>query len=395
MFNSINSEIICDYTNTDRRTIYIEWRRYDGIVEENISSNEPYISLPLQPYDASGYTLYIDNEPAYWIYVIDYSLYSLYYPITFNDLQVSENQTDICRELTLDAMIDAPDLVYYDKNNLRRTLTRLFSLNYIDYVFGEAWADSLQNKQLAYPFSQITIDAPKQDVEFVLCDNFAKELNIPYDSITLDYKAVSVESHPKGTVEKRPEKNENKREGNDNGMITGSAPLVVALESRANTPTAAFFEWHIYDITHPENYRRYSDENMRYTFKDEGEYIAKLIVSSAAGCQYIDSVKIRAEEYTEIKIPNAFSPNEDGVNDEFRIAYNSIYLSSYKCVIYNRWGRVVYTGTDPQRGWDGRVNGRMSATGTYYYFIEVKRAKPNAKTEKYSGTVNLFSGKKR
>ncbi len=63
-------------------------------------------------------------------------------------------------------------------------------------------------------------------------------------------------------------------------------------------------------------------------------------------------------------IPNTFTPNRDGINDEFRVSY--ISLKSYSIYIYNRWGRVVYQSDNPGDGWDGSG----MATGVYIYQIE-------------------------
>ncbi|MDR1543023.1 MAG: gliding motility-associated C-terminal domain-containing protein, partial [Prevotellaceae bacterium] len=362
----------------------VEWREYDN----SFVANTAYFS----PDNATGYILLIDGAPTYYIWVIDYSLY----PVALNSLSVSDLQADICTTLMLNASVSAPDLVYFDKNNQRRTLTRSFTLHYVDYAFAETWQDSVVNHTETFPFTQITVAAPKQDVIFCLSgDNFAKQMNIRTDSICTDYIAVAVETHAKGTIEERPENNENNRKGGTEKDLNGSGPLNVYLESRANTPTANYFKWQIYNIENPQNYRNYYEENIHYTFQDYGSYVARLIVTSDGGCESVaDSVEVQVEDYVDIQIPSAFSPNGDTANEEFRIAYKSINPNTYKCVIYNRWGRVVYRGNNPQKGWDGRVNGKMSATGAYYYFIEVTPVKKDPKTgkykvEKFSGVVNL------
>ncbi|MDR0830843.1 MAG: gliding motility-associated C-terminal domain-containing protein [Prevotellaceae bacterium] len=395
LFNGISNEAEISYTGFGST----EWREYNN----SFVSNQPYFS----PDNATGYILLIDGVPTYYIYVIDYSLY----PITLNSLQISPNQPNECVTLFLDTSASAPDLVYYDKNNQRQTLTRTFSLSYVDYAFsGEEWQDSAAVKDIDYPFSQIEVSAPRQDVTFALSgDSFAREMNLPLDSFTVDYTAIRVETHPKGTITEREGKNENERKGGTEKALSGSGWLNVYLESRANKPTAVFYEWHIYNTAQPKSYYRFSDENLRYTFKDgsyenngyiAGNYVARLTATSAGGCvSVVDSVTIKVEPYSGIDIPNAFSPNGDNKNDEFKIAWKSVKLDSYKCVIYNRWGRVVYKGTGEtalMNGWDGKINGKYAASGTYYYFIELSPAAPASngkyKVEKYHGTVNLFGG---
>ena len=114
-----------------------------------------------------------------------------------------------------------------------------------------------------------------------------------------------------------------------------------------------------------------------------------------------------------IDVPNVFTPNGDGQNDEFRVAYKSI--AEFHCWVYNRWGKLVYDWTDPAKGWDGTINGRPAAEGAYFYVIRAKgtdaakgqgyiskpaynRAKKNSDTKilgiyQLSGDINLLRGK--
>ena len=89
--------------------------------------------------------------------------------------------------------------------------------------------------------------------------------------------------------------------------------------------------------------------------------------------------------------------NGDGVNDEWRVAYKSI--ERYQCIIQNRWGRTVFKSTDPGKGWDGTIGGRLAAEGTYYYVIvaygtdkfpETHRKAGQQTKYKLSGDINLF-----
>jgi gliding motility-associated-like protein len=68
-----------------------------------------------------------------------------------------------------------------------------------------------------------------------------------------------------------------------------------------------------------------------------------------------------------LAVPNVFTPNGDGKNDEFRVAYRS--LRDFHIWVYNRWGKLVYESTDPARGWDGNINGRPAAEGAYFYVV--------------------------
>jgi gliding motility-associated-like protein len=90
-------------------------------------------------------------------------------------------------------------------------------------------------------------------------------------------------------------------------------------------------------------------------------------VIDANGCAIGDSVYINPGECcTELFLPNAFSPNQDGNNDEFRVISTAgIELIQFE--IYNRWGQKVWDTYTYYDGWDGNFAGDKAAAGTYYY----------------------------
>ncbi len=92
-----------------------------------------------------------------------------------------------------------------------------------------------------------------------------------------------------------------------------------------------------------------------------------IAVSTNGTISYSNFFTFRRE--AKILVPDAFTPNGDGLNDSFLA--KGIYFDQYKMVIYNRWGEVVYTTTDKTQGWDGRVKGEMAEQGQYMYRIEV------------------------
>lgn len=61
---------------------------------------------------------------------------------------------------------------------------------------------------------------------------------------------------------------------------------------------------------------------------------------------------------SEIWLPNAFSPNNDGKNDVFN-PVSQRYIRSFKLSVFNRWGQLIYTSDDAKKGWDGNINGKQ------------------------------------
>lgn len=87
---------------------------------------------------------------------------------------------------------------------------------------------------------------------------------------------------------------------------------------------------------------------------------------SKAGCTNADQVLVRVVK--DIYVPTAFTPNNDGKNDHWRIPFlDPGWGATVK--VYNRYGQLVYS-TSGDVNWDGKINGILQATGVYVYFIE-------------------------
>ena len=65
-------------------------------------------------------------------------------------------------------------------------------------------------------------------------------------------------------------------------------------------------------------------------------------------------------------VPNGFSPNSDGRNDEFKVFTNCM-MTDFELSVYDRWGNRVFTTTDVNQGWDGTINGREATVGVYVW----------------------------
>ena len=71
----------------------------------------------------------------------------------------------------------------------------------------------------------------------------------------------------------------------------------------------------------------------------------------------------------KIFMPEAFTPNGDGTNDQ--LLAKGIYVDQFSMTIYDRWGEVVYNTTNKSQGWDGKINGQDATHGQYMYRIEI------------------------
>jgi len=97
-----------------------------------------------------------------------------------------------------------------------------------------------------------------------------------------------------------------------------------------------------------------------------------LTVTSDDGCTSNDDVFVKVLKAPVI--PNAFSPNGDGINDRWEIKYLETYPGAV-IEIFNRYGQLIYHSTGYNNPWDGRYNGKEVPAGTYYYIINPKNGR--------------------
>lgn len=127
------------------------------------------------------------------------------------------------------------------------------------------------------------------------------------------------------------------------------------------------------------------DSTALIAVRHPGIYTAEVRIN---GCSTSDSIEVFKDCY--IDIPNAFSPNNDGINDYFfprQMLTEGIV--KFKMNIFNRWGQIIFETTSINgRGWDGKFNDKDQPEGVYVYMIDVELK--NDKTEHYTGNLTLL-----
>jgi gliding motility-associated-like protein len=94
-----------------------------------------------------------------------------------------------------------------------------------------------------------------------------------------------------------------------------------------------------------------------------------LMVQATDGCIGLDSATVVVLQ--SIAVPNAFTPNGDGINDTWDIKYLNAYQNC-TVKVFNRWGQLVFNSIGYGIPWNGTYNGSALPTGTYYYLINLK-----------------------
>lgn len=118
-----------------------------------------------------------------------------------------------------------------------------------------------------------------------------------------------------------------------------------------------------------------------HTFHDAGWYTALLTVTSGLGCTDTTTLRIFIGDHLFFA-PNAFTPNGDGFNEEWKPSVKG--AREYQLDIFNRWGEVVFSTNDPEKGWDGK-NG---IPGMYSYKAWLTEYGPLEK--EYNGSFVLI-----
>lgn len=115
-------------------------------------------------------------------------------------------------------------------------------------------------------------------------------------------------------------------------------------------------------------------QNPSHTFPDVGTYPVTLYASNANGC--IDSItySVIINDIQTIYIPNSFTPNGDGVNDEFRIYGHGISPDNFELMIFDRWGNRIFLTRDLNESWKGSVNnnGNIVQEDVYVYKVNYR-----------------------
>jgi gliding motility-associated-like protein len=97
------------------------------------------------------------------------------------------------------------------------------------------------------------------------------------------------------------------------------------------------------------------------------DYYVRRVVGSCKSVR--TKVHVYVIDFSKVFVPNAFTPNGDGLNDALRIkVFGKIIIDQF--VVYNRWGQPVFLSGDVKKGWDGNHNGQPVPTGNYIWIIQ-------------------------
>lgn len=276
-------------------------------------------------------------------------------------ISIDNNNCDL---LELLATAETRVLEYFDANGQQATVS------YPLHFEWQAEAEVLDGHS-----NRLLLDAPTSDRTYRVKASLPA-LSLAQESEDLAHTAIAV----KASFSYNSTKPEVAHEGHSEAE--GSAPYELRFTDESEGPVSSW-EWDF-------GGRTSVTRDPFHVFTAVGQDTVTLRVQSAHGCESIDNHLVVTITEMAVEAPNAFTPNNDGANDEFRVYYRSV--RKFSMVIFNSWGRKVYESTDPSLGWDGTIGNQVAEPGVYFYVIEAEGYNPNEK-KKLQGPVHLIRGK--
>ncbi|GIV28818.1 MAG: hypothetical protein KatS3mg027_2632 [Bacteroidia bacterium] len=126
-------------------------------------------------------------------------------------------------------------------------------------------------------------------------------------------------------------------------------------------------------------------QNPGHIYTDIGTYPVMLVITNALGCR--DTIIKDIEVKERFLVPNIFTPNNDGINDVFKVIASG--YKDFSMQIYNRFGQLIFESLSPTIGWNGKTASGLDVTvGTYFYII--KAVAPDGKDVIEKGPLQLL-----
>ena len=131
------------------------------------------------------------------------------------------------------------------------------------------------------------------------------------------------------------------------------------------------------------------DENPTAIFpgNEPGTYPIFLIVTNTDGCTDTVENTLIVNSIFTLYIPNAFTPDGDGINDNFYVQGAAVSSDDFNLMIFDRWGELIFETTDLTKRWDGDFKNRQAPIGSYAWKVNAKDLYTNQQYEYYQHAI--------
>ncbi len=366
------------------------WYRYSnlggGYAEQigNISYNGS-ISTLSDPEGDMGYIIENgDNRAYFWI--VDYSKHEL----KLNSVAAASVQE--CESTILDVDASADAIHYYTVNGRQMTLDRDIKITYDNLIWDDE-SKQYRQQETIDSFSElnevVSLMPPVYcNTTFIISgDRFLKKWDKEISIESSAFTPNAVICHTEAISDNDDTDKDNLINKDNEDGLGGSAPATINFYAYV-TDAVIHNEWQMSQDEEFENILyRFNDQDLEYTFTEEGTTYIRYIGSNSDGsCETYSDVYTVNIGASDLKIPNAFSPGDDGINDIWKVAYRS--LLDFECWIFDRNGNQLFHYDKPEGGWDGKYKGKYVKPGVYYYVI--KATGSDGRKYKESGDINII-----
>jgi len=177
------------------------------------------------------------------------------------------------------------------------------------------------------------------------------------------------------------------KDGNEevSDNYSGPAPLTGRFEANPQNigGYTGVYEWRFTMENEEKPYLVRYDQDTEVVFTKAGTHKIELYATFFQGN---DTIKFQEDYWldrgsllvtiseSKLEMPNAFSPNGDGINDIYRAKRDYCSLVEFHAAIFNRWGQKLFEWDDPELGWDGKYKGKDVKQGVYFVVVKAKGA---------------------
>ncbi|MBL1180047.1 MAG: PKD domain-containing protein [Bacteroidetes bacterium] len=231
------------------------------------------------------------------------------------------------------------------------------SISQWEWSFGTGNASSLQNPSNC--FTATGLSPVQYSISLTTTSNYGCKSSLTKNNL------LTVYPMPKADFEANPWESD----------VFSSKIRFTDLSYGANTWNWSFGDGATSNIQHPT-----------HIFSDSGTYTVTLNIISKYGCVDAITKTIRINPDFAVFIPNAFTPDADGINDTF--GAKGYGINEYSMLIFDRWGELIFESYRYGNNWDGKQKGKEVEVGVYVYKIILKDI--NMKSHQFIGNVNVI-----
>ena len=389
-------DVTASYTSTSGNRInWLQYGNLGGGHAEEVASTQDGNTSTLAALEGDKGYIIEDGDRRYCFWITDY----LPHRLRLRNAAAADDQE--CGVTIINVEGSGDPIRYFTVNGMQKTLDQQITVEYTTQEWEERsgqgnFYDTDVDKKFESFQTEYRLSPPNYCASTfkITGDRFLKAWNWEESVETPAVSPHSVDARTFAVTE-----NEDSGEDSDTDTIAsnqigagsdeglgGSAPCHIIFQAYV-TDGVIHNEW---QLTRDPGFEdidfRFTTQDLDYTFLDEGTHYVRYIGSNSDGsCEYVsDTYEVSIGE-SLLKIPNAFSPNGDGVNDEWKVAYRS--LLTFQCSIFDRQGHQVCHLTSPEQGWDGKVKGKTVDSGVFFYVIEATGT--DGKKYKKSGDINI------